>query len=218
MSEEKKMKMPKPPKAPKVKKERPPREHHGHTPLGGLLTRIIIILVLILGILCVWFYGTSKNSEAVVEKNSVMVKESLSFWQEFVTLKYRYSDIVSVKKTGFLTSSYALVKYSGIVRAGIQDITAAEINISSDGKVLTIILPEPDILGNDIVSQEVFDEQHSIFVPMSMEEVFTEINNSKEDALEELLNDGILEQSKDHAKKILTQLFKTAGFEVVVVE
>lgn len=189
-----------------------------NTPVQRLFTKIIIILCLILGIMAFAYFGWKKNSDPVVTKNYALIKESLTYWQEFVTLKYKYSDIVSIKNQGYFTSSYALVKYSGIVRAGIPDITLCDIKISDDGKTLFITLPEAEILGNEIESQEVFDEKHSIFVPLKMEQIFEGIMESKDLALQNMLDDGILEDSKQYAKKILTQVFLTAGFENVDIK
>lgn len=189
-----------------------------HTPLQAALTKVIIMLIIISGMMAMAFFGWKKGSEATITKSYVMVKESLTYWQEFVTLKYQYSDIVSVKKEYLFSTSYTLVKYTGVVRAGIPDITKAKITVSPDGKSLSLKLPDAEILGNEIVSQEVFDEKHSIFVPLTLDEVFTEIANSKDIALEEIEKQGVLVQAKDHAKKILTQLFLTAGFESVEVE
>lgn len=188
-----------------------------HSPFQRFLTKIIIILVLICMLVGMGYFGFKKGSEVTVTKSYAMVKESLTYWQEFVTLKYRYSDIVSVKKEKYFSASYTLVKYTGIIRAGIPDITKCEITVSPDQKCLTIKLPPAEILGNEIESQEVFDERHSIFVPLTMGEIFTEIENSKDIALEEILQEGILTEARAHAAKILEQVFHTAGFEVVEI-
>lgn len=189
-----------------------------HTPFQLFMSKLIIILCLVCVMMGFGFFGWKKGSEVTVTKSYAMVKESLTYWQEFVTLKYQYSDIVSIKKENFFTTSYSLVKYKGIVRAGIADITECKINISKDQKSLKITLPDAEILGNEIENQEVFDEKHSIFIPLTLGEVFTEIEKSKNIALEEILQQGILEEAKNYAKKILTQIFLTAGFESVVVE
>ena len=79
-------------------------------------------------------------------------------------------------------------------------------------------MPDAEILGNEISSQEVFDEQQSIFVPIKMEEVFAEIEKSKEDALEEILQTGILTEAKDYSKRLVRQFLLAAGYENVEVK
>ncbi len=207
-----------------VEKEKKPRKRRSL--LVKIFNRIIVILILIAVILfAVYFLFGKKNpiQEKIeqtqkVETNAVMIRENLSYWQEFVTFKYRYSDILTVKKTGWITQSYSIVKYSGIIRAGIADITESQIEIMNDGKKLYIKLPEAEILGNEIESQEIFDEQRSVFLPLKTQEIFDKIEEEKNRAQEDLVTDGLLKNAKDYAVKILTQLFKTAGFEEVVVE
>lgn len=186
--------------------------------MSKILTKIIIIAVLVCLIMGMGYFCFKKGSEVTVTKSYAMVKESLTYWQEFVTLKYRYSDIVSVKKENFFSSSYTLVKYTGIVRAGIPDLSKCNIEISLDRKKLTLTLPPAEILGNEIESQEVFDEKHSIFIPLTMGEIFTEIENSKQLALEEILQDGILDEAWLYAQSVITQIFHTAGFEQVEIK
>ena len=163
------------------------------------------------------YVGWTKISKPTVENKYLIVDQQLSFCQELVTLKYRYSDIVSIKKSAAFSSSHSIVKYSGIIRAGIADITYVDFNISPDGKTLRITLPDAEILGNEIVSQEVFDEKQSIFVPITFQEVMDQIENSKKEALEEIIADGVLDDAKEYAKKIVKQIMLAAGFEEVLV-
>lgn len=188
-----------------------------HSPLQMFLNKLIIILFLIALMMGFGYFGWKKGTQTVVEKKSVLVKDSLTYWQEFVTLKYRYSDIVSIKKSNFFTSSYTLVKYTGIVRAGIPDLTECDVKVSADGKKITIKLTDAQILGNELESQEVFDEQKSIFIDLSTSEVFTEIEKSREYALQDLLKEGILDDAKEYAKKILRQICITAGYEQIEI-
>ena len=150
-----------------------------HSFFGGFLTKIIIILFLLVILLGGGYFIYSKMTTPVVEKNFTTVSDELLRCQEFVTLKYRYCDIAAVKKSIKISKSYSIVKYYGIIRAGIEDISKCEYEIYNDGKGLKIHLPPSVILGNEIENQEVFDESHSIFVPISLEEVFNEIDNSR---------------------------------------
>ena len=216
---------PKPQKAQKPHKVRRQKEHSG---INRILTKIIIILILLCSLVGGGLFAISVLRKTIVEspiiptvteKKSVVIQDQLLYCQELVSMKYKYSDIVSIKKStkiGF-SKSYSIVKYTGIVRVGIADMTAANYVVSEDEKTITITLPPVEILGNDIVSQEVFDEQQSVFVPITLEEVFNEIEKSREDALDEIKSEGIMQEAKEYARKVVRQFMLSAGFEDVIV-
>ena len=147
-----------------MERQRKPRRQH--SVFSGILTKIIIILVLIMIMLGGGYFFFTKKMQPQKEVNILMVQNQLSYCQELVTLKYRYSDIISIKKSLALSKSFSIVKYSGIIRVGIEDITLSDIKVSEDGRRVKIKIPDVVVLGNDITSQEVFDESHSIFVPI----------------------------------------------------
>lgn len=185
-----------------------------------ILTKIIIILILLCSLVAGGlFYLKIITTPVEPEKKSIVIQDQLAYCQEFVSLKYKYSDIVSIKKNAKIgpSKSYSIVKYSGIIRVGIADMTECDYEVSEDEKTVKIKLPDAEILGNDIVSQEVFDEQHSIFVPITLDEVFTEIEKSREDALEDIKAEGIVEEAREYAKKIVRQILLSAGYEDVIV-
>ena len=145
------------------------------------------------------------------------MQNQLSYCQELVTIKYRYSDILSIKKSLGFSKSYSFIKYSGIIRIGIPDLSLCDIEVTNEGKTLNIKLPDVEILGNDITSQEVFDESHSLFVPVSLDEAFAEIQRAKDNTLEELVDEGIMKEARENAKKVIQQIMMSAGFEEVIV-
>ncbi len=226
LAEEKKDEKPqKTPKPPKPHKQRRQREHSG---INRILTKIIIILILLCSLVGGGLFAISVLRKTIVEspiiptvteKKSVVIQDQLLYCQELVSMKYKYSDIVSIKKStkiGF-SKSYSIIKYTGIVRVGIADMTACKYEVSEDEKSIVITLPPVEILGNDIVSQEVFDEQQSVFVPITLEEVFNEIEKSREDALDEIKAEGIMQEAKEYARKVVRQFMLSAGFEDVIV-
>jgi hypothetical protein len=149
------------------------------------------------------------------ETKIALVDKQLSYCQELVTAKYRYSDIITIKKAAGLAKSYSIIKYTGLIRVGIADFTDLSYSLSTDEKTVNIKMPEMEVLGNDIVRQEVFDEKQSIFVPISTQDVFDELDTARQIALEDMLEEGILKESKEYAKKIITQFMIAAGFEAV---
>ena len=164
------------------------------------------------------YYIFAKRFTPKTEVNVAIVMSQLELCQELVTAKNRYSDIVSInKQLKWRGKSFAIIKYTGIIRIGISDITQSDIEIYNEGKSVKIKLPDIEVLGNEIESQEVFDESHSIFVPITLDEVFTEIEKAKQGTLEDLISDGILKDARENAKRVIQQIMMAAGFEEVIV-
>lgn len=184
-----------------------------------ILLKIIIILVLAFALVCAGFFAFKKFSKITTEKRVMQAKYELQKSVEMTTVKSRYSDIISIKKTRIagLAKSFSIVKYDGILRAGIADLSDTDIKVSSGGKKVGIILPECEILGNDISDIEVFDEDRSIFVSVSMKEVVDEVNLSRKSSAEKLVQSGILDDAHEQAVLIVENIFKAAGFSDVEV-
>ena len=207
-------------KSNKGKKERISlkRQKKGSTLVTKIVLRIVTILV-IAGILCAaLFLGYKKITTVKTEVNQAMISKQLSYCQEFVSSKYRYSDIISIKKSAGLAKSYSIIKYSGIIRTGIFDFTEITFDVSSNGKKIVVHVPKTEILGNEITKQEIFDEKRSIFVPITTQEIFDEIELAREEATQELIAEGILEESREYACQIIKQFMLSLGFEEVEVK
>lgn len=190
--------------------------------VSPFFNKIIVRLVWIIILLAI-FAGTSyfaikKLTKVEKESKFAMIDKQLSYCQELVTAKYRYSDIVTIKKTSGFAKSYSIIKYTGLLRVGIADFTDISYNLSLDGKTVKIKLPKAEILGNDIVKQEVFDEKDSIFVPISTQEIFDEIDNARFQTQEDMLAEGILEDAELYAQQIIRQFLLSLGFEKIVFE
>ena len=175
----------------------------------------IVVIALILGA-AAWF-GLKKFTTVKYENKYALVDKQLSYCQELVTAKYRYSDIITLKKAAGWAKSYSIIKYTGVVRAGIADITDVSYSISLDGKTITLEVPLAEVLGNEIVSQSVFDEKQSIFVPISTQDIFDEIDRAKSEALEDMIAEGVLDEAREYAVRIITQFMYALGFEEVKI-
>ena len=91
-------------------------------------------------------------------------------------------------------------------------------DVFNHGKSVRITIPAPEILGNDIVSQSVFDEHRSIFVPLTIEEVLDEVNKARQEQLDDVLTNGtLLTEAAEYAKRIITLSMQSCGFEEVIV-
>lgn len=190
--------------------------------VSPFFNKIIVRLVWIIILLAIFagasYFAIKKLTKVEKESKFAMIDKQLSYCQELVTAKYRYSDIVTIKKTSGFAKSYSIIKYTGLLRVGIADFTDISYNLSLDGKTVKIKLPKAEILGNDIVKQEVFDEKDSIFVPISTHEIFDEIDNARFQTQEDMLAEGILEDAELYAQQIIRQFLLSLGFEKIVFE
>ena len=182
-----------------------------------ILLRIVTILLIALLVLGGGYFAFKRFTVVRKQSNIALVERQLSYCQELVTAKYRYSDIITLKKTSGFAKSYTIIKYSGLIRAGVADITDISYSVSLDGKTIALSVPAAEILGNEIVSQSVFDEKQSIFVPISTQEVFDEIEGAKVAAAEDMVAEGILDDARDYAIRIVTQFMLALGFEEVKI-
>ena len=193
-----------------------------HKSVSPFFNKIIVRLVWIIILLVIFagasYFAITKLTKVEKESKFAMIDKQLSYCQELVTAKYRYSDIVTIKKTSGFAKSYSIIKYNGLLRVGIADFTDISYKLSLDGKTVKIKLPEAEILGNDILKQEVFDEKNSIFVPISTQEIFDEIDNARFQTQEDMLAEGILEDAELYAQQIIRQFLLSLGFEKIVFE
>lgn len=184
-----------------------------------IVWRIVTIIFLLLILIGLFFYGKYLLTKITYEKKSAMVSKQIVQCAELCTISSHYSDVVSIKKSAVLglARSYSIVRFKGVVRAGIKNISEIDIKISKDGKELSVVLPSSILLSNDISSFEVFDEYQNLFVPIETAEVFDEIQKARDSASREILSEGFLMEADTHAVKLMTEFFSAMGFNKVSV-
>ena len=189
---------------------------------NSLLEKIILRLVTLLAAALLLFFGArfgiKELTRVRIEKKHAMVSRALSECSELVVYKMRYSDVVTIKKRGAVSKAFSIVRFSGIIRTGIQDIRQSTVELSPDGKGVKVRIPPTVVLGNEIQSEEVFDEQQRLFNRITAQEVFDEIAKARDEAAEDILKDGLLDESDERAVFLIKQLLEGLGFESVTVE
>ena len=189
-------------------------------PIKFIVGKVIAIVVLVALLGCGVYFGQKALWRVYLEKKHTLVEEQLSRCAELVTIKNRYTDIVNIKKSAALglAKAYSIVKFTAIIRAGINDVRDIEFEISPDGKTLTVKMPPSEILGNDIVSQEVFDEKKSIFVPITTKEIFEGIDEARSENLEANLTNGILSDASEQARNTVQAMLSQLKFQNIKIE
>ena len=194
-----------------------------HPILTKVVVRLVTIVTLVLLATFVFVVlSTHIKRTYFTEKKEVheaMVTRQLLSVQELITQKYRYSDIITLKKSLGFTKSYSIVKFTGIIRAGISDVSKITFKIydSYSGRLIKIKIPKAEILGNEIAEQSVFDEKRSVFVPITTQEIFEEIDAVRNSIAEEIVDQGFLEEANSTAQKTIIQMMYALGFDKVEV-
>lgn len=203
-------------------KEKSAVKSDSHPVLTKVLVRLTTVITLaLLATLVFIILSTHIKNTYFTEKKEIheaMVTQQLMSVQELITQKYRYSDIITLKKSLGFSKSYSIVKFTGIIRAGIPDLSKIEFKISHDKKSIRLKVPKSEVLGNDIVDQAVFDEKRSLFVPITTQEIFEEIDSVRNSIAEEVVGEGLLEEADRDAHKVIMQMMYSMGFEAVQIE
>ncbi len=190
----------------------------GQALAAKVILRVVTIVLIAAAVFALAAFGFSKFQQARVQNKRTAVERELAECAELVLYKMRYSDIITIKKRGAIAKAFSIVRYEGVLRAGIENIRDAEVVVSPDAKSVTVKIPPTVLLGNDIQSQEVFDEQQRLFTRIGTQEIFDQIEIAKREAADEILADGLLDDADERAKQVIAALLKSLGFRSVTVE
>lgn len=187
--------------------------------LKTLLAKTLAALVSAALLAGAGFYAWNHYRKQKYSALSALVSNELLYCAELTTVKAVYSDIVSLKRTEVLglAKSYSIVRYTGVVRAGIDDISSAVFTISEDRRTVKVTLPPITLLSNDISSMEVFDEHKNIFAPISSREIFEEIDTAKNKVEQTFIAKGLIEDAQVQAVLTIRRILSAMGFKHIEV-
>lgn len=177
---------------------------------------LLLIAIILVALLFLW----QKISQIKVDKKYAVVSQELQRCSELTTVKITYSDIVTLKKSAVMgmAKSYSIVKFSGVIRCGIENLGDSRMYIDEGGKGIVLRIPVAKVLGNDINEISVFDEQQSIFVPITTQEVLEQVELAREETLKKTLDSGILAESEQQARALLTTILSNMGFQRIDIQ
>ena len=146
---------------------------------------------------------------------------------ELATIRERFQSIVSfsegVKLPGFKmnipgTTRKFMLKYYGTIVCGC-DLSKAQVSERFDVNRVRITLPHSEILDiyADVHSFDVYDQSAGIFTSVKLEDQNREVDADLKKVKAHELERGILSQSDENVRKILTSVVASTGMEAEIV-
>ncbi|MBR3562122.1 MAG: DUF4230 domain-containing protein [Oscillospiraceae bacterium] len=111
-----------------------------------------------------------------------------------------------------LTRNRFVYSYDGVIKAGV-DFTKASVEVDPAARLITVRLPRAQILSSEIDydSFELYDEQTSIFNPLSVRDVNRSNHEMLQSAEKDAIAKGVLDRADENAS-LLVQNFLRGAF------
>lgn len=159
--------------------------------------------------------ATFVAEEITTEIDMKIVLKDIQAIGELATVEYLYTDAgkFSDPKQLFghdipFTKKSFVMRWDGSIKAGIRDVNNITAAADEDTKVITVTLPQMEILTHtvDKNSLEVLDESSSLFNPISVDDVSSFQRESEAATEQRALDNGILEKAQTNAESLIRGL------------
>lgn len=167
------------------------------------------------------------ESHTQVEDNKkstvTVIQEKLDKMAELNTASYVSTSVLNksdfkqiLKKDVWFTKRTLIISYDSTVKAGIKDLTQAEVTQKED-KVL-VTLPEVEITGVEIDNDSFqrYDESDNAFNPVTSDYINEAQQDLKDSIEERAIEKGLLDLAETNAEKILKELLESPDGEYTV--
>lgn len=116
-------------------------------------------------------------------------------------------------KIPFTEKSF-IVQYDGIVKAGIKDLTKAD--VSQDEDMIIIKLPDVEITGIEIDNDsfEKLDESNNIFNPITVEDLNDAQKDLKDKMEKQAIEKGVLDIARENAETVISGMFSDYDVQI----
>lgn len=188
------------------------------------INKVVLLLPILLIIITIVFSMSILKGNRRQYTDNTKVLSTISQVLDLNTVKYTYSNIVSVKKDKSIndikipfTEQSFIIKYEGVINGGIKP---EDINIvDNTGKKIIIEVNQCRILDHYIDDENlyVYDIKNSIFNKLDTNEILNDISKYKQEYEEKLINEGFMEEVESNTKASLTNMLKSIGYEEIEV-
>ena len=184
---------------------------------------LIILPIVILGIIVscsIYRYKSNQN----IYKDTTKVIDTISQVLDINTVKYNYSNVVTVKKDKSIneikipfTEKSFVVKYDGVVNAGVKPENIKV--VKNDGNDIIIEIKKCEILDHYIDDDNfyVYDIKSSIFNKLKVQEIIDDVSKYKKEYEDKLIKEGFIDEVKNNTKLSIENILKNIGDRKSVV-
>ena len=163
------------------------------------------------------FGGAGHETVSSVE----VVKEKLEATAELNTGSYLCTVVITKADSRTYkdwknpyTEKSIIVQYDGIVKAGIKDLTKAD--VSQDEDMIIIKLPDVEITGIEIDNDsfEKLDESNIIFNPISVVDLNDAQKDLKDKMEKQAIEKGVLDIARENAETVISGMFSDYDVQI----
>lgn len=183
--------------------------------------QLILLIIIICVTICSYIlYKFNKDTY----KDNTTVLNTITKVIELNTVKYNYSNVITVQKDKSFknikipfTNKSFIIKYNGIIKGGIE---SQDINIvKNTGNEISIEIDKCRILDHYIDDENiyVYDASNSIFNKLEAQEVLDELNASKKEYEQKIINEGFMEEIKNITKISLVNMLENIGYQEITI-
>lgn len=186
--------------------------------------KVTVLLPIILIVITISYVSVKFKSEKNLYEDNTRVIDTISQVLDLNTVKYNYSNIVTVKKDKSIndikipfTEKSFIIKYNGTINGGIKP---EDLKVTKNtGNKIFIEVKQCRILDHyiDDKNMYVYDVKNSIFNKVEVQEVLKDLNKYKTEYEKKIVNEGFMDEVKSNTKSSLENLLKNMGYKEVVV-
>lgn len=183
--------------------------------------QLILLIIIICVTICSYILHKLNND---TYKDNTTVLNTITKVIELNTVKYNYSNVITVQKDKSFknikipfTNKSFIIKYNGIIKGGIE---SQDINIvKNTGNEISIEIDKCRILDHYIDDENiyVYDASNSIFNKLEAQEVLDELNASKKEYEQKIINEGFMEEIKNITKISLVNMLENIGYQEITI-
>ncbi len=186
--------------------------------LRSAIIRISSVAVAVLAVAGATWFAADRAARGAEEKRRLAAFDNLTAnvierIAELSVLEYRYTDVMELQRKFIIGGqSSSLVRFSGVVKAGIADVSAVNARWDRQTDTVRVSVPRSTIVSNevDVSTIRIWDLKRNLFVPISTDFKIQEIAAFRDQVASELEASGFLDEANARAEEVIGSLY--AGF------